>query len=193
MPHLEFLHNATLKPKGAGYWFWKAPLLLHHLNDAANTDWGDVVIYADVDLRDHCKWLMPLIQNMLSTNTTMALYQVEYRDRNYTKRDAYEYYCGASYYIPDDSRQYAGGWLVVRKTPGTMQFLQEWQEGLTKYELLNDSPSVLPNVPGFDYHLHDQSLLSMLLKCRYTQAYEERRIFEGAETLKDWQVHLFQI
>jgi hypothetical protein len=189
-PHLEFLHNTSLRPKGAGYWFWKAPLLLHHLDLAEE---GDFVVYADADLRDHGSWLTDLVQEMITFNTSLALYQVEYLERKYTKRDVYEYYCHKDP-STDQSLQYAGGWLVVRKTPGIMAFVKQWQEGVSNYTLLDDSPSQLPNIPEFVYHLHDQSILSTMLKCQYTQIYEQRMDFDGGnKTLKDWLVHMFQI
>jgi hypothetical protein len=153
---------------------------------------GDVVVFADVDLRDHSKWMNKLIKDMLSTNTSLALYQVEYLDRKHTKRDVYEYYCHSDPSI-DQSLMYAGGWLVVRKTPGMIRFLEEWQAGMSDYSMVSDTPSKLPNIAEFDYHLHDQSILSVMLKCRYKKAYEGRLVFEGAETLKDWSVHLFRI
>lgn len=187
--HLEFLHNTSQKPKGAGYWFWKTPLLLHHLK---NSKMGDIVIYADVDLRDHNRWLSKLIQRMLYTNTSLALYQVEYLHRQYTKRDVYDYYCHRDPSM-DKSLMYAAGWVVVRKTQSVVAFLEEWQDGMRNYSMLNDSPSSLPNIADFDYHLHDQSILSVMLKCRYTNAYEKRLVFEGSDTLKDWEVHLFDI
>ena len=187
--HLAFLHNMTLKPKGAGYWFWKAPLILHHLNKAKE---GDFVIYADVDLRDHCKWLGDLIQTMINTNASLALYQVEYMNRKYTKRDVYEHYCRSDP-TTDTSLMYAGGWVVVQKTPGTIKLLQDWQTGMEDYAMVSDQPSILPNIPDFDYHLHDQSILSVMIKCLYTEHYNKKLSFEGAETLTDWLVHMFRI
>jgi hypothetical protein len=114
-------------------------------------------------------------------------------ERKYTKRDVYEYYCHKDP-STDQSLQYAGGWLVVRKTAGIMAFMKQWQEGVSNYGLLDDSPSQLPNIPEFVYHLHDQSILSTMLKCQYTQIYEQRTDFDGGnKTLKDWLVHMFQI
>eukprot|EP00934_Nitzschia_sp_Nitz4_P002322 Nitzschia sp. Nitz4//scaffold51_size120721//91338//92855//NITZ4_003741-RA/size120721-snap-gene-0.43-mRNA-1//-1//CDS//3329553904//2322//frame0 len=189
-PHLAFLYNSSLVPKGAGYWFWKAPLMLHHLERVSR---NDMVAFADADLPDHFKWMVPLMEEMIATKSTLALYQVEYADQNYTKRDVWNELCPDRDATNDYSKQYAGGWMVVQKTPGTIQFLQQWQTFKSDYHLLNDEPSVLPNLPGFKYNLHDQSILSLLMKCRYEGSYLRRQVFEGASSLKDWSVHMFQI
>ena len=191
-PHLEFLRSESLKPKGGGYWFWKAPLILHQLYQLKL---GDFVVYADADLHDHTQWLPDLFQRMINTNSSLALYSVDYKDQNYTKRDVYEYYCGGTNQdqSKDDRWQYAAGLLVIRKTPGAVGFIEQWEHGMSHYELLNDRPSVLPNHNGFVYHLHDQSILSLLVKCRYTKAYQNRKQFDGATSLKNWKVELFEI
>lgn len=189
-PHLAHLYNASLSSKGAGYWFWKAPLLLHHLE---HISWNDFVIYADVDLRDHLRWMGNLLQTMVDHSTTsLAVYQVDYLERSYNKADAYRSYCPTQNQSHDTSFQYAGGWLVLRKTMTTMQLIRDWQDGLSNYHLLNDEPSIQPNIREFRYHLHDQAILSVLLKCRYNLT-RPSVIFQGADTLKEWKVHLFSI
>mmetsp|Transcript_22422 Transcript_22422/g.34145 ORF Transcript_22422/g.34145 Transcript_22422/m.34145 type:complete len:131 (+) Transcript_22422:3-395(+) len=130
---------------------------------------------------------------MVETEASLALYEVDYKDQNYTKRDVYSYYCGEQDQSRDSRLQYAAGLLVVRKTSGVMSFLKNWERGMQNFTMLNDSPSLLPNHAGFQYHLHDQSILSILLKCRYNDAYQKRQTFDGAASLTDWSVHMFQL
>ena len=186
--HLEFLTNMSKPPKGGGFWSWKSSLLLHHIT-RPNSKNGDFVIYADVDLRDHIRWTPALLKVMVEQGQSLAFYQVDYQDRFYDKRDVYHHYCPNKNQSEDTSLQYAGGWVVARKTPGVIQFLKDWEEGMSNYHFVNDEPSVLPNIPGFQYHLNDQSILSLLLKCRYSDKFPT--IFHGADTLKDWNVHMF--
>lgn len=196
--HLAFRTNHSLPPKGAGYWFWKAPLILHHLEEV---EWGDFVAYSDVDLGDHFKWMVSLLKSMLASNdgdlpSTLALYRVDYADQNYTKQRAWEEICPTSKQIENssDSRsQYAGGWVVVQKTKQTMKFMHDWQALKSDFSLLNDSPGLSAEGPGFQYHLHDQSLLSLLLKCGYQSSFHRRKSFYGAASLTHWEVELFPV
>lgn len=185
--HLEFLTNMTLKPRGAGYWFWKAPLILHHLRQARD---GDFVVFADADVRDHCKWQNELIRQMLATETNLALYQVDYQARKYTKRDVYEHYCHSD---PTNDLSYmlAASWIVVRNTQGIVQLLEEWQKGMVDFSMVSDEPSKLANIGDFEYHLHDQSILNAIVRCHHSD--KPSFVFEGAVTLKDWTVHMFRI
>jgi hypothetical protein len=195
---LEFLDDSVIppvRPKGGGYYFWKAPLILHHLEQSKD---GDFIVYADVDRKDHnSKWLMNLLQFMHQSNTSLALYEMDLLERQYNKRDAYQYYCGANQDpVKDSTRQYGSSFVVIRNTPNILSFLNDWQDGMTHYTMLNDRPSKLEDVEDFVHHKHDQSLLSVLLKCHHAQAYQERLAFEGANknsSSTDWPVHVFRI
>ena len=139
--HLEFTWNETAPDRGGGYWFWKAPLILHEL-DRVKMD--DFVIYADVDLWEHVVWLPDLITDMIQTNSTVALFRQNTRNRKWSKRDVYERYCNDRDSNPerDPSNQYAGGFVVLQKRPGTIRLIQRWESGMADYGLLNDSPSI---------------------------------------------------
>jgi hypothetical protein len=199
--HLEFLDDSVIppvRPKGGGYYFWKAPLMLHHLEQSKD---GDFIVYADIDRRDHIKWLKNLLQFMHQSNTSLALYETDLLERQYNKRDAYQYYCSEANQdqVKDSTRQYGSSLVVIRKTPTILSFLKDWQDGMTHYTMLNDRPSSeVEDVEDFVHHKHDQSLLSVLLKCHHAQAYNERLVFEGANNSNknsstDWPVHVFRI
>jgi hypothetical protein len=83
---------------------------------------------------------------VVSSSKTQHKWQEEcHLERKYTKRDVDVYYCHKEP-LADQSLQCAGGWLVVQKTAGIMAFMKQWQEGLSNYTLLDDSPSQLPNI-----------------------------------------------
>eukprot|EP00980_Cylindrotheca_fusiformis_P018741 scaffold6241_cov129-Cylindrotheca_fusiformis.AAC.18 len=175
--HLEFLDDTVIppvRPKGGGYYFWKAPLILHHLKQLNN---GDFVVYANIDHKDHNKWLAKLLKFMHTSNTSLALYETDFLERQYTKRDAYQLYCG-SHQDPaeDGTLQYGSSFIVVRNAPSVQAFFYEWLEGVAHYILLNDRPSRLEEVEDFVQHKNDQSLLSVLLKCGHSQAYVKRQV-----------------
>lgn len=54
---------------------------------------------------------------------------------------------------------------MLKKTQKTIQIIQEWLEVFYKhFELIDDSPSRIPNLPEFRENRHDQSVWSVLNK-----------------------------
>lgn len=194
--HLEFLDDTVIppvRPRGGGYWFWKAPLMLHHMDKVRD---GDFIVYANINSKDQNKVLIDLIHFMERTNTSLALNQAEYLERRYVKRDVYHYYCGINQDPANDqSRQYKSRFIVVRKTQGSQEFLEDWQNDLARYQMLNDSPSKMEDVEDFDHHFNEQSFLSLLLKCRHSGTYKERLVFEtdNNATTKVGPIHTFHL
>ena len=51
----------------------------------------------------------------------------------------------------------------MKKTNTTVSFAREWLHYAQQKHLIDDSPSVLPNAPGFEEHRHDQAIYSLLV------------------------------
>jgi hypothetical protein len=79
-----------------------------------------------------------------------------------------------------DMFRYSANWIVLRKMPHTIQFLQEWTHTMKHFDWLqDDAPETQQNDDSYpkDFqehrhdqsllHRHDQSLLSLLLKCQW--------------------------
>jgi hypothetical protein len=190
--HTAFLTNATITDRGAGYWFWKGPLIHHQLVENHNLHEGDFVVYTDIDVHDHWQWMYHLLETMIRSNKTLALYQTNFLERNYCKRDVLEAYCGSELQRADGSRQYSANFIVARKSSGTIQFVQDWMQGMANYQLINDEPSILATEQkGLKEHRHDQAILSAMLKCKYNETGKTQ--FDGAFTLRRWTVQLFTL
>ena len=176
-PHLEFLQKPdSPSRRGAGYWFWKPVLIDHHLS---HLETGDLLLYSDADwvyygLPD----ISELLDFMMQHHADLALYQIPETERQYNKHDVYVHFCPDRDQEKDLSRSYDAGWQVIIKTPGTVQFYQDWMKGVSNFHFINDEPSKLPNIRQFSEHRHDQSVLNLLLKCRYhepdSQKYPEK-------------------
>jgi hypothetical protein len=54
--------------------------------------------------------------------------------------------------------------LIIRKCDTSVRIIKQWMSLCERYELLDDSPSVVENHPEFIEHRHDQSILSLLLR-----------------------------
>jgi hypothetical protein len=178
--HLAFRNNESLPDRGAGFWFWKGPLIIHHLRQST---W---IIYADVDLWDHLEWIVDLMTTLQNGNYDLALYQLPYLEHEWTKPKVYQHFCGDR----QDLFQYSANFLVIRNAPQTLKLVEDWTQAMSRYEWINDHIINERSPDNFQEHRHDQSLLSVLLNCRYSVQTER---FSRATTLNDWTVQMVRL
>jgi hypothetical protein len=172
--HLGFLQNTSLSERGAGYWFWKPVLIQHYLKKLEN---GDFLVYRDADTvaLKEMNWGDGLLQAMMERNHDLALYLIPFKERQFNKRDVYEYYCPLRNQSKDDSLQWLGGWIVLRKSPASVQLMNDWVQGVQDFHFINDAVSRLPNIPDYLEHRHDQSIISLLVQCRLRMFHNRER------------------
>jgi hypothetical protein len=174
VPHLQFLENDPHPTQvGAGFWFWKAQLIVHHLQ--SSVPYNDFLLYADADLFNQFRWLDEMQTFMIVNNANLALYQTPYLHRHYTKRDVFDRFCrnstdghGITNPATDDSHQNACGMMLIRKTTGIMRLMQQWADAVSDFQLVNDETySTEPNVADFHENRRDQSVFNAMLLCVY--------------------------
>jgi hypothetical protein len=163
----EFYHrNRQIldQPRGAGYWLWKPHLILKVMRQVMALE--DVVFYCD----SGCHFISsvaPIIElcRRQPEDKPIVLFTLpaEYKNRIYTKRDCF-YYMGLDRVPYLDSTQILGTFLVCRKTPSAIAFLEEWLHYAQDPRILTEAPNEcgLQNYPEFQSHRHDQSILSLL-------------------------------
>ncbi|GAQ92946.1 Resolvase, N-terminal [Klebsormidium nitens] len=148
-------------PRGFGAWCWKSYCILKRLSELEE---GDVVTYCDSlyafkrDFREAAEdWLktqdLVLFENKPS--------EPSYKERHWTK---YEAFCilGADPEVHGQTSQCWGGFLMLRKTPETVRFIQEWYDRCANVRLMSDERSVLgEELPGFIEPRQDQMVLSL--------------------------------
>jgi hypothetical protein len=168
-PHLTFLKKDPTHPsrRGGGYWFWKGPLMLHHLQHDVRE--GDFLVYADTDMLDHFVWLPNVLEFMVEEDQNLVMYQIPQKNRLYTKSDVYHAYCGGTLkdQLRDQRNQFAASFVIIRKDKATMQLTELWKRGTQTYHFINDDPSTMKNVPLFREHRHDQSIITLILHCLF--------------------------
>ena len=155
--------NAELfsRPRGAGYWVWKSYIIddaLSKVND------GDYVLYSDsgtafIDRIDY------LIQAMNREGTDIMPCCITYKERQYTKRDAFVLMdCDSPKFW--DSAQIFTTMIIVRKTPKSCAFIKKWMQYSQDIRIVSDDPNVMgePNLPEFIENRHDQTAFSLLCK-----------------------------
>jgi hypothetical protein len=191
--HIEYLKDMELDDTGAGYWFWKAPLVEHHLKLVKD---GDFIIFGDLDLWNHFPWMMDLLETMVARQANFAAYQVFFPENQWTKRDLYELMCAdvPDRSMPNDSsNQYAGGFFVLRKSPGANDLIREYTKLISNYHLVSDEKSILPEYPEFREHRRDQSILSLLLKCKYMESGKQQFFHPIIKDLGWWEAFTFDL
>ena len=100
----------------------------------------------------------------------MWMFKLAYREKRYTKRDAF-ILLGADMPFYTDTNQYMGGIQIYKKSKYTEKFLEELLYYCQDKRIITDEPNTLghKNYKEFIEHRHDQSILSILIK-KYGQA-----------------------
>lgn len=156
--HGKFIKN---NPRGYGYWIWKPYVILKVLQWMSD---GDILVYGDAGnemkgSRDECLKIFNLVTDNRRQERIMAART--HRITPYVKMDLYfrfRFY-GIIYAF---SKMIEPGRIVIEKSNSTIKFVKEWSALCEDYRNIDDSPSILPNFPGFVEHRHDQSAFSLL-------------------------------
>jgi hypothetical protein len=185
--HLRFLNDPKANPRGGGYWFWKSQLIAHHL---ARIPMGDFLVYLDLDVPDEFVDMELLMETMVFRHANFASYDIKHKNRQWMKRDIYEAYCPGVNITEDETFQFAANILYFRKSPGTIRFVDDWAKGVADYHMINDEPSRSgPEIPSFRENRHDQSILSIISKCKYQYPGKTPFRFRGG----NWILHTYTI
>jgi hypothetical protein len=157
--HSRFITN---NPRGYGYWLWKSHLCkrtLDKLND------GDVMIYADAGCAMNINGKTRLLEYIgicKNHESGIVSFQMPHVEKCWTKGDISKHLSAS----PDDlsSGQLVGGIFLIRKCKHVVELVNKWYETCSLYELIDDTPSYIPNAVEFIENRHDQSIWSILRK-----------------------------
>jgi hypothetical protein len=150
--------------RGFGYWIWKPQVILQTLEKMNE---GDLLLYADCGCHLNIEGKQRLIEYFELANQhellTFEIQPITHNEATWTKRDLLQLFPTVEPY----SAQVLGGIHIMKKTPTTVQLVQDWLSFMKENpNLINDSPSMTPNYPEFREHRHDQSVFNMLVKGR---------------------------
>ena len=158
--HHTFITN---NKRGFGYWIWKHNIILEeykNLND------NDILIYSDSG-NTIIKYNLQMIEylNTLINGSGMLFFPIHYKEGIWSKMDTIKHI------FPDenddfinnilDTYQTMASLMMFRKCQNTTSYLEEVSSYSTNYHLINDDPSVIPNIDGFKENRHDQTIFSL--------------------------------
>ena len=155
--HGDFI---TKNRRGYGYWIWKSYLIkktMETMND------GDILLYLDcgceIDKRN--KAAISTFFEYVKTDLIIATQtQIE---KFWDKMDLVLYLdMNKPKYLDTPQRQ--GGAVLYYVCDKTREFVNMWYTTCCDYHMIDDTPSVAANIPGFRQYRHDQSVFSLLTK-----------------------------
>ena len=145
--------------RGAGYWVWKPYLILKTLYTMNE---GDILVYCDAGANFRGS-ILPSIEKMQGS-IMLFYYDAHESEKKWTKKDIFLELNALENSDVLDIDHVESGFLILKKSSESIDFINKWLELCKNYHLVSDEPSNEPNFPEFIENRHDQSLLSVLGK-----------------------------
>jgi hypothetical protein len=214
----KFKDKLIAGSRGYGYWSWKPEAILMAFNKIEE---GDRLLYIDSGCHLNIDGKKRLIEyfNILDKeekgiiafqtkqpheeNSTL-IYDgrllFDHHNYQYIKGDLLDYFGVRN----DDNyvkkQMIEATVILIKKCLPAHKIIKEWQDIIWKrFDLLDDTPSVSPNLSGFIEHRHDQAIWSLLClkyKIKTISSYEYfypinngKRIELDLEALKKYPIH----
>jgi len=160
---LEFYerNKAILEqPRGAGYWLWKPYMILKTLKMYPD---NTVVVYADSGVV-FSKPLAPLLKMLDEAPLIFVTHEKPISVRQHLTMEARNI-LGIKDNDPRlDVQKVWACFMVIKNTPQARSFVEEWLKLCEIKELVTDERDDQAIQDGkFSYHLHDESLLSLVV------------------------------
>lgn len=176
----RFKDQLVLGSRGYGYWAWKPQIVLQVLK-ACNS--GDIVHYVDIGchmnpagrerLQEYFEAAGQSAAGVLAfsfdppkpPHPYVGHKHFDLPNGHWTKGDLLDHLAVRTRAEIVDSQTIGATTFFIKKSAPSNAFLQEWLSVIEHdFRLIDDTPSVSPNPPGFIEHRHDQAIFSLL--CR---------------------------
>lgn len=148
--------------KGAGFWLWKPYVIneaVHHCED------GDILIYGDAGV----EFIAPFQHIIDVMDQDIFLFSNGHKHVEWCKMDVMKaingYFIGHSEQwmgVNPATEQVQASVIFLRVNAFTRNFIKEWLLWCQMPGMIDDTPSVMPNVPTFAEHRYDQAILTCL-------------------------------
>ena len=149
------------QPRGAGYWLWKPYCILKVMRELPD---HSIIFYADSGVVFTTRSIVPLIDHMKMHNMILIGHGKPVALQQHLKKEAYAAF---DFPLTQDILEHQNIWaffMVIKNTPYTREFIEKWLRVCENASALTDFPLDRgQQIPIFQSHLHDQSLLSVLV------------------------------
>lgn len=151
--------------RGFGYWCWKPCVILETLKQI---DDGDFLLYLDIGF-EFCNGYDDIIKDMLVQVDKNDIMSIKIKNdylnaKNWNKMDFLNYFGLDKDEEFLNSPQLQAGFICMKKSKKTIDIIKQWMDFfINHFDLVDDTPSKLPNLSTFIEHRHDQSVLTALM------------------------------
>lgn len=160
--HFKMLQADLLKQeRGYGFYCWKPFIVNEEVMKAAD---GDIIVWCDAGN----EWVGDMREAINGMDQNMLFFSNGWNHADWCKMDCVERILPDRFYydLDTDCRiekpQVQASTFFIRVTPSTRKFIKEWYAWSIMPGLIDNEPSVLPNVPTFQEHRWDQAILCCL-------------------------------
>ena len=124
---------------------------------------NDVLVYADAGCVLNIQGKPRLLEYIQLANHDSGIvsFQMSHLEQEWTKMDVIIELNGQDVL---STGQISATSFIIRKCANSIKCVDFWYNICCKYNLINDSPSTIPNHPSFREHRHDQSIWSIIHK-----------------------------
>jgi hypothetical protein len=147
----QYNKSILLQPRGFGYWLWKPYFIERNLSEMKD---GDLLLYTDagVETINNLSYLTKRLDQIL-------LFRNMYIHENWCKMDVMYRVAG---WRSMPIKQVQASAMLFRVGDLSLNFVKKWHVWCTINGMIDDSPSLMKNAPGFQEHRHDQAILTCL-------------------------------
>lgn len=145
-------NRAILDDPRAGFWLWKPYII-----DKALKSGVQYLVYADagVEFINNIRYVIDRMDQ------DVWLFGNKFKHLEWCKADAFIPILSNQYYNYQ-GYQCQASVIVIKNTDFSRKFVADWLEWCQYPDMIDDSPSKLPNIPTFSEHRHDQALLTCM-------------------------------
>lgn len=157
----ETMAEVLQHERGAGFYCWK-PYIVHR--EMCRLKDGDILVYCDAGN----EWISDMRQAISCMDQDIMFFSNGWRHLDWCKGDCWRAILpgyddhGEAYGRLREQPQVQASTFFVRVTPTTRNFIQEWYAWSLLPGMIDNEPSILPNIPTFREHRWDQSILCCL-------------------------------
>lgn len=165
----ETMADVLQHERGAGFYCWK-PYIVHR--EMCRLRDGDYLVYCDAGN----EWVGDMRQAIDGMDQDILFFSNGWRHLDWCKMDAAAHIVPHMFHELDfgedkearpwdslcERSQVQASTFFIRVTPETRKFVREWYAWSLVPSIIDNEPSKLPNVPTFQEHRWDQSILCCL-------------------------------
>lgn len=148
---LEMAAPILEEERGCGYWVWKPYIIYRTMQGAKYGEW---IVYLDSGIE-----IVNDLSNLIKDSEDFVLFNNEWNHMDWCKMDVMSKMLLPNFYHRE-MKQLQASAIFIKKNEYTQSIVEKWLNYCLDKHMIDDSPSVEPNVDTFREHRHDQAILT---------------------------------